>query len=76
LRKVLSQVEEGAVPKLTMRETLHELQNLQDPNPLQMLAIIQKNVSQRFLQGHYVEGSDTAYSREVILSEYLIKENE
>ena len=74
LRRVISQLEEGGIPKQTTKTTLQELDKelVTGVNPLKILAVVEKNIPAKFLEGHYIEGSNTAYTREVILSEYLI----
>ena len=42
-------------------------------NPLKMLAVLQKNIPIKLLEGHYAESAAHTFGpREVILSEYLI----
>jgi len=74
LRKLISQLEEGGIPKQTAKTTLSELRKsyITDTNPLKLLAIIQKNIPAKFLESHYIEGTDSYSNREVILSEYLV----
>jgi len=74
LRRVISQLEEGGIPKQTTKTTLQELDKelVTGVNPLKILAVVEKNIPAKFLEGHYIEGSNTAHTREVILSEYLI----
>jgi len=74
LRRLIIQLEEGAIPKQSTKTALQELNKEQGivNNPLKILAVIEKNIPVKFLEGHYIEGSNTAYSREVILSGYLI----
>ena len=87
LRKVIRQLEVGAIPKRTAKKTLKALNNLGSEltNPLKVLAVVQHNVPERLLESHYVEypylsGTATVSSRfsgkrEVILSLYLTGEN-
>jgi superfamily II DNA or RNA helicase/HKD family nuclease len=74
LKRLITQLEEGAIPKQTAKTALQELNKESGiiNNPLKILAVIEKNIPIKFLEGHYIEGSNTAYTREVILSEYLI----
>ena len=74
LRKLISQLEEGGIPKQTAKTTLTELRKsyITDTNPLKLLAVIQKNIPAKFLESHYIEGTDSYSNREVILSEYLV----
>lgn len=73
-KSVLRQLEEGGIPKQTSKQTLKELKTLlkKDINPFKILAVLQKNIPDEFLEGHIAESSaQTAGPREVILSEYL-----
>ena len=77
LQKLIGQLEKGGIPKQTAKTTLAELKKTyktEGTNPLKLLAIIQKNVSAKFLDTHYIEESDIYDNREVILSEYLVGE--
>ncbi len=73
LNRLISQLEEGGIPKQTAKTTLSELRDSYtiDANPLKLLGIIQKNIPVKFLESHYVESSDKYSNREVILSEFL-----
>ena len=74
LRKLIIRLEEGAIPKQTTKKALKALNDLKSDlvNPLKVLAVLQHNIPQKFLESHYVEFSKR-YSgkREVILSLYL-----
>ena len=76
LRKVKEKLEEGSIPKQTVKETLSLLNKLGKDgiaNPLKVLAILQTNISERLLDSHFVEHAKSGFSRrEVILSLYLI----
>lgn len=74
LRRLINQLEEGGIPKQTAKTTLAELRKNYSStvNHRKLLAVVQKNIPSKFLEGHYIEGSDSYSSREVILSEYLI----
>lgn len=74
LRKIASRLEIGGIPKQTAKITLGELKkNYSDGfNPLKLIAIIQKNIPNKFLESHYIESTDTSTMREVILSEFLL----
>lgn len=75
LRKLISQLEKGGIPKQTAKTTLTELKKIyitEGTNPRKLLAVIQKNVPNKFLKTHYIEETETYHDREVILSEYLI----
>jgi len=74
LNKVLTQLEEGGLPKQTAKETLKALNNLQSEmaNPFKVLATLQTHIPERLLEGHYAEHNPRAFGkREVILSLYL-----
>ena len=74
LRTLSNRIEVGAIPKKTLNKTLKELSKLGNgiANPLKVLAILQKNISERFLESHYAETPIRFKGkREVILSLYL-----
>ncbi|OHB60656.1 MAG: helicase [Planctomycetes bacterium RBG_13_46_10] len=74
LKKVITQLEEGGLPKQTTKKTLQELNNVKgDFNPLKILALLQKNIPIELLESHFAESAAHTFGpREVILSEYLI----
>ncbi|WP_022854855.1 helicase-related protein [Thermodesulfobacterium thermophilum] len=74
LRKLIVRCEEGALPKLTVKKTLDDLNKLgrdiQDPS--KVLSVLQKQISPVFLKSHYAETTALKDGkREVILSLYL-----
>jgi superfamily II DNA or RNA helicase/HKD family nuclease len=74
LRKVVTQLEEGGLPKQTTKETLKALNTLKRDlmNPLKVLAVLQTHIPARLLEAHYAEQIPTILGkREVILSLYL-----
>jgi superfamily II DNA/RNA helicase len=74
LKKVMTQLEEGGLPKQTTKMTHKALQDLgnQATNQLKVLAVLQTNIPERLLQSHYAEENPrSAGKREVILSMYL-----
>ena len=74
LQKVILQLDEGGIPKHTVKETMAALKALKDEimNPLKVVAVLQTRISPRFLAQHYAERNPmTTGKREVILSEYL-----
>ncbi|MBI4648547.1 MAG: helicase, partial [Bacteroidia bacterium] len=74
LKKVITQLEEGGLPKQTTKETLKALENLEQDliNPFKVLAILQMHIPERLLESHYAEQNTlTSGKREVILSLYL-----
>ncbi|HPO89511.1 MAG TPA: DEAD/DEAH box helicase [Victivallales bacterium] len=74
LKRVIVQLEEGGLPKQTVKKTLKALENLgQDLlDPLKVVATLQNQISARFLQEHYAEQNPhISGKREIILSMYL-----
>ena len=80
LKRVMNRLEEGALPKQTAKTVLKALakeSKTGQPNPLKVLALLQTNVPDEFLESHIAESAaHVAGPREVILSEYLIGEAE
>ena len=77
LKKVLTQVEEGGLPKQTSKNTLKALNALKDElvNPFKVLAVLQSHISEKLLESHYAEKNLVLFGkREVILSLYLTGE--
>ena len=77
LKKVLTQLEEGGLPKQTAKNTLKALDALNDGivNPFKVLAVLQSHIPERLLQSHYAEQNKAVFGkREVILSLYLARE--
>jgi superfamily II DNA/RNA helicase len=77
LKKVLTQLEEGGLPKQTAKNTLKALNDLGDElvNPFKVLAVLQTHIPERLLQSHYAEQNPAVFgNREVILSLYLAGE--
>ena len=75
IKKVITQLTEGGLPKQTVKETLKALNNLGNemPNPFKVLAILQKTIPERLLTSHYAENNPlSSGKREVILSVYLV----
>jgi len=74
LKKAMTQLEEGGLPKQTSKETLKALNEeiKAGINPLRILGILQSNIPERLLESHYAENKTFNFGkREVILSEYL-----
>lgn len=74
LKHVVTQLEEGGLPKHTARATLKALNALKQDllNPFKVLATLQNQIPVRFLEGHYAEQNPRVFGkREVILSLYL-----
>ncbi|MDP2932939.1 MAG: helicase-related protein, partial [bacterium] len=77
LKKVLTQLEEGGLPKQTAKQTLKALNDLKDEieNPFKVLAVLQTHIPQKLLEEHYAEQNPAVFGkREVILSLYLTGE--
>jgi len=76
-KQVLTQLEEGGLPKQTAKNTLKALNDLGDAiiNPFKVLAVLQSHIPTRLLKGHYAElNFGISGKREVILSLYLSNE--
>ena len=79
LKQVIKRIREGALPKQTTKTVLKalekEIKNTRQPVSLRVLALLQKNIPEELLKRHIAESSaNTQGPREVILSEYLVKE--
>jgi superfamily II DNA/RNA helicase len=78
LKKIINRLEEGALPKETVKKTLDELNVLgqEIQNPLKVIGVLQRKIPIAFLKSHYAETSViTEDKREVILSLYLAEES-
>ncbi len=76
LKTVIRRLEEGALPQMTIQQTLIALNQLQQEmtNPLKVVAVLQREISSTLLKGHYAESAAmTEGKREVILSLYLAR---
>ena len=74
LKKVLTQLEEGGLPKQTAKQTMNALDALKNEviNPFKVLAVLQTHIPVRLLEEHYAEQNPAIFGkREVILSLYL-----
>lgn len=74
VKKVLSQLNEGGLPKQTTKETLNALSKLKTElaNPFKVLATLQMHIPERLLESHYAEQNpQVTGKREVILSMYM-----
>jgi len=74
LKKVLTQLEEGGLPKQTAKQALKALNDLKHEiiNPFKVLAALQTHIPAKLLEGHYAEQNPAVFGkREVILSMYL-----
>lgn len=77
LKQVKMQLEEGGLPKQTVKESLRALNALKQDlmNPFKVLATLHSHIPERLLKGHYAEQNPRAFGkREVILSLYLTRE--
>jgi len=71
IRKVITLLEEGALPKQTTKTLVKELSK--ETNPFKILAKLKTNIAPEFFKDTAAESSaQTSGPREVILSEYLI----
>ena len=78
LKKVLTQLEEGGLPKQTAKQTLKALNDLKNEivNPFKVLAVLQTHIPAKLLEGHYAEQNPAVFGkREVILSMYLSRDD-
>lgn len=72
LKKLLSVVEEGALPKQTAKKLMQGIGG-KETDPLKILAILRSGIPQEFFKAHISEtAAETSGPREVILSEYLL----
>jgi superfamily II DNA or RNA helicase len=74
LKKVFTRIEDGSLPKQTIKETLKALNSLGDglKNQFKVLAVLQNNIAKELLESHYAERNPhSSGKREVILSLYL-----
>ncbi|MDP3028144.1 MAG: helicase-related protein [Deltaproteobacteria bacterium] len=74
LKKVLTQLEEGGLPKQTAKQALKALNDLKREiiNPFKVLAALQTHIPAKLLEEHYAEQNPAVFGkREVILSMYL-----
>ncbi|HRS06081.1 MAG TPA: helicase-related protein [Candidatus Ratteibacteria bacterium] len=79
LKRVIQQIGEGGLTRQTTKRTLQALQKEigeNGPQPLRILAVLQKHIPAALLESHAVESSaQTSGPREVILSEYFVGKN-
>jgi superfamily II DNA or RNA helicase len=75
LRKVMTRLQEGAVPKQTAKITMQNLDKLKGndiQNPLKVIATLQTSIPSKVLEEHIASNIRTRTGiREVILSEYF-----
>jgi superfamily II DNA/RNA helicase len=77
VEKVMSQLDEGGLPKQTTKVALKALNDVSSDwaNPFKVLAVLQSKIPAGLLESHYVEDNPRAAGkREVILSMYLAGE--
>lgn len=70
LESVLKAFEDGIIPKNTSKRLKDEIEK--ESNPLKVLAILKKNVPYNLLNAGQTSRRPSLFTREVILSEYLI----
>jgi len=78
VKKVMMQLQEGALPKQTTKNALKVLKEMNNEvsNPLKVLAVLQMTIPSGLLESHYAEEHPRAAGkREVILSMYLAGES-
>lgn len=78
LKRVMNRLEEGSLPKqtaITVLKALNKEIQSGQPNPLKVLALLQNNIPEEFLESHIAENAAHTFGpREVILSGYLVSE--
>jgi len=78
LENVIREIEEGGFPKQTTKRLAKQLkEELQkSPNPLRILALLKIHIPNAFLEEMYASHSSAKVygPREVILSEYFVKD--
>ncbi|WP_340690533.1 helicase-related protein [Hydrogenobacter thermophilus] len=73
-KTLINRLEEGAIPKKTVRKTLKELNALKEDiqDPIKVLSVCQSTISSDFLKSHHAQATASEESKgEVILSLYL-----
>ena len=79
MQKLKEKLEEGSIPKQTLKKAMASIDRLgakELSNPLKVLATLQMSISDRLLGSHYVEAPSIGNSKkEVILSLYLTGDN-
>lgn len=79
LDQIITKIEEGGIPKQTVKKTLIALNKISKEiqNPLKVIGVLQSEISSTFLKSHYAQtAAVTEGKREVILSLYLGEEND
>lgn len=79
LRTLITRLEEGSLPKQTVKKTLKALYKLNKDiqNPLKVIGVFQKEIPSEFLEGHSAKtNASPEGKREVILSLYLGEEKQ
>ena len=74
LKKLITRLNEGGIPKQTCKNCLQELNKLNKNilNPLKTLEVLQTTIPDKFLEKHYTDReNETSEKREIILSLYL-----
>ncbi len=79
LKKLITRLEQGALPKQTVKKALNALNKLGNEvqNPLKVIGVLQREISPTFLKSHYAEVyAIPEGKREVILSLYLAEDSD
>ncbi|PNR90305.1 MULTISPECIES: helicase-related protein [unclassified Petrotoga] len=79
LDQIITKIEEGGIPKQTVKKTLTALNKISKEiqNPLKVIGVLQSEISPTFLKSHYAQtAAVTEGKREVILSLYLGEDND
>lgn len=76
LKRVMNRLEEGALPRQTASTVFNALNKelkTGGPNPLKVLALLQNNIPDEFLESHFAESDAHTFGPgEVILSNYMV----
>ena len=74
LERAILQLNEGGIPKKTLKNVLKSLKNISGEimNPVKVIGVLQNTISERLFESHYVEENQPTSSKsEVVLSLYL-----
>ena len=81
-KKIITRLQSGELPSQTVKTTLQAVEkelkaSAPSPQPLKILTLLQKHIPDEFLKEHISKSAaPSAGPREVILSEYLVGEQE
>jgi superfamily II DNA/RNA helicase len=74
IRQIISLLNDGALPKQTIKNVLETIK--EEITPLKILAHLKTGIPNEYFQQSYsYNAADTSGPKEVILSEYLVREN-